>query len=129
MPAQPQGTPHKILASHVCWGIGTWDRPATTANNEKARTAGDVTGHFSKSFSGQRAHGKILKINSPQGMAGATHGGPNRIRVRGMSETGSSVETDTAPWVPARGQGGCPSGTEFLPGNEDVLILDHGGAP
>ena len=31
--------------------------------------------------------------------------------------------------VAAWGQGGCRSCTGFIPGNDDVLILDHGGAP
>lgn len=61
-------------------------------------------------------------------MAGATHGGPNTIRVRGCLKP-------AAPWRQTERRGslpgtrGCPSGTEFLPRNEDVLILDHGGAP
>lgn len=128
LPAQPQGTPYKILASHVCWGIGTWDRLATTANNV-GKEGGGCDWTFLQELQWPTARGKILKIHSRQRMAGATHGGPNAIRVRGMSETGSSLETDTALWVPATGQGGCPSGTESLPGNEDVLIVDHGGAP
>lgn len=31
--------------------------------------------------------------------------------------------------VAARGQGGRRSCTGFIPGNDEVLILDHGGAP
>ena len=63
-------------------------------------------------------HLERYQNQQPSGNGRAIHGGPNTIRVRGMSETGSSVETDRAPWVPARGRGGCPSGTEFLPGKK-----------
>lgn len=75
LPARPQGMPHKIRASHVCRGIGTWDGPANTTNNKKASKAGGLTGHFSKSCNGQWAHGKIFKINR------ARHGGPNTGRL------------------------------------------------
>lgn len=123
LPARPQGMPHEIRASHVCRGIGTWDGPADTTNNKKASKPGGSTGHFSKSCNGQWAHGRIFKINR------ARHGGPNagRLVYMGVCDRQSRGEGDST--VAARGQGGRRSCTGFIPGNDEVLILDHGGAP
>lgn len=89
----PQGCPTRYLRVMLAEGLlpGT-DQPPQPVIKRQVRR-GDLTGHFSKRCNGQRAHGQIFKINSPQGTGGARHGGPNTGR---CVYTGSLQQAD--PW-------------------------------